>query len=155
MEANPTNPKAEKRVLGLDLGDRTLGVAVSDPFGWTASEVTTIRRKEENKLRQTLAQTARLIEEYGADTVVLGYPVNMDGTPGPRAEKSKAFGEALARRTGVKVILWDERLSTVEADELMAQDGIPASQRKKTIDARAAAVILQGWLDFGKEKADE
>ena len=150
-----TTPNPEKRILGLDLGDKTLGVAVSDPFGWTAREVTTIRRKDADKLRQTLAETARLIEEYSVETVVLGHPVNMDGTPGPRAEKSKAFGEALARRTGVHVILWDERLSTVEAEELMAQDGIPASERKKTLDARAAAVILQGYLDFGRENADE
>ena len=135
------------RILGLDYGCRTCGVAVSDPLGITAQGLETIVRKEENKLRRTLARIEELVREYGAEKIVLGFPLNMNDTIGPRAEKTLAFKEMLERRTGLPVILQDERLTTVEAEEVLIEAGVRREYRKQYVDKLAAVLILQGYLD--------
>ncbi len=137
-----------ERIIGLDFGSKTTGVAVSDPFGWTAQGVEIIRRKEENKLRKTLARIEELVKEYNATRIVLGLPKNMNNTLGDRAEKSMAFKEMLERRTGLCVVLWDERLTTVAADRTMMEAGIRREHRKEYVDEIAAVFILQNYLDF-------
>lgn len=135
------------RILGLDYGSKTVGVAVSDVFGWTAQGVEIIRRKEEDKLRKTYARIEELVREYGAEKIVLGCPFHMDGSAGERVKKTEVFREGLIRRTGLPVILWDERLTTVEADETMREAGIKKEKRKDYVDMLAAGFILQGYLD--------
>ena len=137
-----------ERIIGLDFGSKTTGVAVSDPFGWTAQGVEIIRRKEENKLRKTLARIEELVKEYGATRIVLGLPKNMNNSLGDRAEKSLAFKEMLERRTGLPVVMWDERLTTVAADRTMMEAGIRRENRREYVDAIAASYILQGYLDY-------
>lgn len=137
-----------ERIIGLDFGSKTTGVAVSDPFGWTAQGVEIIRRKEENKLRKTLARIEELVKEYEATRIVLGLPKNMNNTLGDRAEKSMAFKEMLERRTGLPVVLWDERLTTVAADRTMMEAGIRREHRKEYVDEIAAVFILQNYLDY-------
>ena len=134
------------RILGLDFGSKTVGVAVSDALGLTAQGVETIERKEENKLRKTCARIEELVKEYGAESIVLGLPKNMNGTEGERAEKSREFGETLKRRTGLPVILWDERLTTVAAEQVLMENGVRRENRKAVIDKVAACLILQGYL---------
>ena len=112
------------RVLGLDYGSKTVGVAVSDPLGLTAQRLETIWRKQENKLRKTLAQVEELVKEYEVERIVLGYPKNMNNTVGERAEKALEFKEMLERRIGIPVIMWDERLTTVEADRTLIEAGV-------------------------------
>jgi putative Holliday junction resolvase len=135
------------RIMGLDFGSKTVGVAVSDPLGITAQGVEIVRRKSENKLRQTLARIRELAEEYQVTELVLGYPKNMNGTEGPRCEKTKEFKELLEKRTGLPVTLWDERLTTVAADRAMAEAGLDRLERKEHVDEIAAALILQGFMD--------
>ncbi len=135
------------RIMGLDFGSKTVGVAVSDPLLITAQGVEIIRRKEENKLRQTHARIEELIEEYGVGTLVLGLPKNMNATVGERVAKTMEFKENLERRTGLNVILWDERLTTVAADKAMMEAGIRREHRKDYVDMIAATFILQGYLD--------
>ena len=135
------------RILGLDFGSKTVGVAVSDPFGWTAQGVEIIRRKEENKLRKTYARIEELIQEYGVELIVLGCPLHMDGSAGERVEKTMSFKADLERRTGLPIVLWDERLTTVAADETMIEAGIRREKRKEYVDMLAAVFILQGYLD--------
>ena len=136
------------RIMGLDFGSKTVGVAVCDPLGLTAQGVETIVRKEENKLRQTCQRIEALIKEYEITSIVLGYPKNMNNTEGERCEKTKEFKEMLERRTGLEVILWDERLTTVYADKLMMETGIRRENRKQYVDEIAAVFILQGYLDW-------
>lgn len=136
------------RILGLDFGSKTVGVAVSDELLFTAQGLEIIRRQSPNKLRQTLARIEEIIQEYQADRIVLGYPKNMNNTEGERCEKTKEFKEMLERRTGLEVILWDERLTTVSADRLMMETGIRRENRKQYVDEIAAAFILQGYLDY-------
>ena len=136
------------RILGLDYGSKTVGVAVSDPLGLTAQSVETIWRKQENKLRQTLARIEELAAEYQAEKIVLGLPKNMNNTIGERAEKTLEFREMLERRTGLPVVMWDERLTTVEADRTMMETGIRRENRKEYVDMIAAVFILQGYLDY-------
>ena len=136
------------RIMGLDFGSKTVGVAISDPLLITAQGIEIIRRKEENKLRQTLARIEELIVEYGVEEIVLGYPKNMNNTEGERCEKTKEFKEMLERRTGLEVVLWDERLTTVAADRSMMETGIRRENRKEYVDEIAAIFILQGYLDF-------
>ena len=138
----------EKRIMGLDYGSKTVGVAVSDPLLITAQGLEIIRRKQENKLRQTLARIEELAEEYGVGTIVLGLPKNMNNTEGDRVEKTRAFQEMLLRRTGLPVVLWDERLTTVAADRAMIESGIRRENRKDYVDEIAAILILQGYLDY-------
>ena len=135
------------RILGLDYGSKTVGVAVSDPLGITAQPLLTIERKQEDKLRQTLAKIEALAAEDGADRLVLGLPKNLNNTLGERAEKTLAFRDMLVRRTGLPVILWDERLTTVAAERVLIEEGVRREHRKETIDQIAAAMILQGYLD--------
>lgn len=135
------------RIMGLDLGSKTVGVAISDPLLITAQGIEIIRRKEENKLRQTLARIEALIVEYEVDRIVLGLPKNMNDTLGERAEFSLAFKEKLERRTGLPVVMWDERLTTVAADKAMMEAGIRRENRKDYVDKIAACLILQGYLD--------
>ena len=137
-----------ERIIGLDFGSKTTGVAVSDPFGWTAQGVEIIRRKEENKLRKTLARIEELVKEYGASRIVLGLPKNMNNSLGDRAEKSLAFKERLERRTGLPVVMWDERLTTVAADRTMMEAGIRREHRREYVDEIAAVFILQNYLDY-------
>lgn len=135
------------RIMGLDYGSKTVGVAVSDLLGITAQGVETIERKEENKLRKTLARIEELVKEYEVEKIVLGFPKNMNNTIGERAEKSLEFKEMLERRTGLPVLMWDERLSTVEAERTLMESGVRREERKKYVDKIAAVFILQGYLD--------
>lgn len=139
------------RIMGLDFGSRTVGVAVCDPLGFTAQGVETITRKEENKLRQTCSRIEALIEEYEIETIVLGYPKNMNNTAGERAEKTEEFKAMLERRTGLPVVLWDERLTTVAANRTLMESGVRREHRKEVIDKVAAVLILQGYLDSLQE----
>ena len=139
------------RIMGLDFGSRTVGVAVSDPLFLTAQGVEIIRRKSPNKLRQTLARIEELITEYEVDRIVLGYPKNMNNTEGERCEKTQEFRRMLERRTGLTVILWDGRLSTVLADQAMMEGGIRRENRKEYVDKLAAVFILQNYLDASRQ----
>ena len=134
------------RVLGLDFGSKTVGVAVSDPLGITAQGVEIVRRKSPNKLRQTLARIEELVREYDVEELVLGFPKNMNGTEGERCEKTKEFKELLEKRTGLPVALWDERLTTVAADRAMIEAGLGRLERKEHVDEIAAVLILQGYM---------
>lgn len=135
------------RIMGLDYGTKTVGVAISDPMGLTAQAIETISRKEENKLRKTCARIEKLIGEYGVEKIVLGFPKHMNNDVGERAEKSLEFKEMLHRRTGLEIIMWDERLTTVEAERTLIESGVRRENRKKHIDQIAAVFILQGYLD--------
>ena len=135
------------RVMGLDFGSKIVGVSVSDPLGVTAQGVEIIRRTSENKLRQTLARIEALAREYEVETFVLGFPKNMNNTIGDRAEKSLAFKETLERRTGIPVVMWDERLTTAEAERTLMETGVRRENRKQYLDQMAAVLILQGYLD--------
>ena len=142
------------RILGLDYGTKTVGVAVSDPLEITAQPVETIERKSANKLRQTLARIEALIQAYSeqgtqetVEKIVLGYPKNMNNTEGERCEKTKEFAQMLESRSGLSVVLWDERLKTVAADRHMMESGIRRENRKQYVDEIAAVFILQGYLD--------
>lgn len=135
------------RILGLDYGSRTVGVAVSDPLGITAQGLEIVRRESENKLRRTLARLEELISEYEVSLIVLGLPKNMNNTCGERVEKTLEFKAMLERRTGLRVETWDERLTTVAADMAMKEAGIKGSRRGEYVDMIAAELILQGYLD--------
>ena len=136
------------RIMGLDYGSKTVGVAVSDALGLTAQGIEIVRRKSENKLRQTLARIEEIAKEYGVEKIVLGFPKHMNNDIGERAEKSLEFKEMLGRRTGLPVVMWDERLTTVEADRTMMETGIRRENRKEYVDMIAAVFILQGYLDY-------
>ena len=135
------------KIMGLDFGSRTVGVAISDSLLVTAQGVEIIRRKEENKLRQTLARIEALILENEVTEIVLGLPKNMNATEGERVELTMDFKEKRERRTGLPVHLWDERLTTVAADKAMMEAGIRRENRKDYVDMIAATLILQGYLD--------
>ena len=136
------------RIIGLDFGSKTVGVAVSDELLITAQGIEIVRRKSENKLRQTLARIEELIKEYNVEKIVLGFPKNMNNSEGERCEKTLEFKEMLERRTGLTVELWDERLTTDAADNLMMEAGIRRENRKEYVDQIAASFILQGYLDY-------
>ncbi len=135
------------RIMGLDYGSKTVGVAISDTLLLTAQAKEIIRRKEENKLRRTLARIEELIQEYEVEQIILGLPLNMDQSVSVRSELSLEFKDMIERRTGVPVTMWDERLTTVEADEIMDEVGIPKKDHKKYVDMIAAQIILQDYLD--------
>lgn len=143
------------RILGLDYGSKTVGVAVSDPLGFTAQGVEIIRRKSENKMRQTLARIEELIAQYQVEEIVLGLPKNMNNTLGERAEKSLELKETLERRTGLPVVMWDERLTTVSANRVLMETGVRRENRKEHVDEIAAVFILQGYLDYLANKNEE
>lgn len=140
------------RIMGLDFGSRTVGVAISDALLLTAQGIEIIERKEENKLRRTLARIEELIVEYEVEEIVLGLPKNMNDSLGERAGLSMEFKDKLERRTGLPVMMWDERLTTVAADKAMIEAGIRREHRKEHVDKIAACFILQGYLDYRKSK---
>lgn len=142
------------RILGLDFGSKTVGVAVSDGLLLTAQGIETIERKDESKLRKTCARIEKLIAEYEVTEIVLGLPKNMNNTEGERVEKTKAFGEMLERRTGLPVHYWDERLTTVAAEQILMESGVRRENRKAVIDKVAAGLILQGYLDCLRTKEE-
>ena len=127
--------------MGLDYGSKTVGAAVSDPLLITAQGIETIWRKSPDKLRQTLAR----IDEV--EKIVLGLPKNMNNSEGERCEKTREFGQMLEKRTGIEVIFWDERLTSVEAGQIMMESGVRREERKEYVDKIAAGLILQGYLD--------
>ncbi|MDO4530941.1 MAG: Holliday junction resolvase RuvX [Bacillota bacterium] len=136
------------RILGLDFGDKTIGVAVSDPFGWTAQGVEIIRRENPMEFKKPMRRLAELVEEYQAEIILLGYPKNLDGSEGERCEKTKDFAERIRRRfPKAEVILWDERFSTIAAERSLREVGLNHDKRKSVIDKMAAVHILQGYLD--------
>lgn len=136
------------RILGLDYGDKTIGVAVSDPFGWTAQGVEIIRRDNPAEYKKSLRRLAELMEEYQAERIILGYPKNLDGSEGDRCEKTKAFCERIRNRfPKAEVILWDERFSTIAAERSLREAQLSHEKRKSVIDKMAAVHILQGYLD--------
>ncbi|EFC98876.1 RNAse H domain protein, YqgF family [Hungatella hathewayi DSM 13479] len=139
--------KMRMRIMGLDYGSKTVGVAVSDSLGLTAQALETITREDENKLRKTCARIEELIREYEIETIVLGYPKNMNNTLGDRVEKTESFKAMLERRTGLPVVLWDERLTTVQSERILQESGVRRENRKAVIDKVAAGLILQGYLD--------
>ena len=143
------------RIMGLDFGSKTVGVAISDPLLITAQGIEIVRRKSENKLRQTLARIEELIVEYGVEEIVLGLPKNMNNTLGDRAEKSLELKETLERRTGLPVVMWDERLTTVSANRVLMETGVRRENRKEHVDEIAAVFILQGYLDYLANKNEE
>lgn len=135
------------KIMGLDYGSVTVGVAISDSLLLTAQPVEVIKRKSENKLRQTLARIQVLAEENDVGRIVLGYPKNMNNSEGERVRRTKEFMEKLIARTGLEVVLWDERLSTVSAMDVLQEGGVRSENRKKYVDKIAASLILQGYLD--------
>lgn len=143
------------RILGLDYGSKTVGVAVSDAMGWTAQSLETITRKEENKLRKTLARIEALVKEYEVEKIVLGYPKHMNNEQGDRCAKTENFKEMLERRTGLPVILQDERMSTMSAERILMEGGVRRENRKEYIDKMAAAFILQAYMDRMSHETEE
>ena len=135
------------RIMGLDYGAKTVGVAISDAMLMTAQPLETVRRERSNKLRQTLARIEQLIDEYEVDKIVLGFPKKLNNEEGDRCEKTKEFGDMIERRTGLEIIYWDERLTTVAADAVLDEGGVRKENRKEFIDKIAASLILQGYLD--------
>lgn len=135
------------KIMGLDYGSVTVGVAISDSMQLTAQPVEVITRKSENKLRRTLARIEELVAQHGVEKIVLGLPVNMNFTEGDRVERTKEFMDKLIARTGLEVVLWDERLSTVSAMDVLKEGGVRSWDRKKYVDKIAASIILQGYLD--------
>lgn len=136
------------RIMGLDFGSVTCGIAISDELHITAQGIEVIKRKHENKLRQTLARIEELVKEYEVNKIVLGYPKNMNNTIGDRAEKSEEFRNKLISRLGIEVVLWDERLTTVSAHQAMIEGNMRRDARAKVVDKVAAVFILQGYLDW-------
>ncbi|MEW6696395.1 MAG: Holliday junction resolvase RuvX [Bacillota bacterium] len=134
------------RIMGLDVGDKTIGVALSDPLGWTAQGLEVIRRQDIDK---DLARLSEIIRQYEVEKILVGLPKNMNATIGPQGEKVLDFIERLKTRIDLPVKTWDERLSTVAAERMLIQADVSRSKRKKVIDKMAAAVILQGYLDAG------
>ena len=143
------------RVLGLDYGARTVGVAVSDPLGLTAQGVEIIRRERETKLRQTLARIEELVRQYEVGTIVLGFPKQLNNTVGERAEKTLAFQEMLEKRLQLPVQLEDERLTTVAAQRTMEELQIRGRDQKEVVDEIAAVFLLQTYLDREHNRKEE
>jgi putative Holliday junction resolvase len=140
------------RTLGLDVGTKTIGVAASDALGLTAQTVTTLRR---TSLKADLAALKELVREYEVERFVVGLPLNMDGTEGPRAEATRRFVEALSQALGLPVEWWDERLSTVAAQRTLLEADLSRAKRREVIDQMAAQFILQGWLDSRRPPSSE
>ncbi|MDR6747158.1 Holliday junction resolvase RuvX [Bacillus pumilus] len=134
------------RILGLDLGTKTLGVAISDEMGWTAQGIETIKINEAGG-DFGLSRLSEIVSQYGTDKIVLGFPKNMNGTVGPRGEASQSFAKVLENTYNVPVVLWDERLSTMAAEKMLISADVSRQKRKKVIDKMAAVMILQGYLD--------
>lgn len=133
------------RILGLDLGSKTIGVAVSDPLGYTAQGVTTIRRTNKAK---DMEEIKKICDEYNAEVIVIGLPKNMNGTIGPSGEGAMAFGKLIEEELKIQVKFWDERLTTVAAHKAMLEADLSRNKRKKIVDKIASTFILQGYLDM-------
>ena len=131
------------RIMAIDYGDAHTGIAISDPTGFLTGTTTTIHSR---KAEEVAGEIARLVQEYGVEELVMGYPRNMDGTEGPRAELYRAFAEQVGQATGLTPVLWDERRTTVEAHNILHASGKRMKQHKKTVDAVAATLILEGYL---------
>ncbi|MEN3004410.1 Holliday junction resolvase RuvX [Dehalobacterium formicoaceticum] len=134
------------RIMGLDVGERTIGIAVSDPLGWTAQGVDTIRRKGD--LKEDLDHLKLVLDEYGVEEIVVGLPKNMNGTLGPSAVRAQEIADVIAQETGLPIKMWDERLSTMAAEKTLLEGNVSRAKRKKVIDKMAAVIILQSYLDF-------
>lgn len=134
------------RVMGLDVGTKTIGVAVSDEMGWTAQGIETIPRNP-NDTNAGLDRLRELIDHYRPETVVVGFPKNMDGTVGPRGIACKEFAEQMEETFGLPVVLWDERLTTMAAERVLISADMSRKKRKQVVDKMAASLILQGYLD--------
>ena len=143
------------RIMGLDYGSKTVGVALSDPLGLTAQPLETITRDSENKLRRTLARLEAIVKEYQVGSIILGLPVHMDDSIGQRARKSLEFKTKLENRLKIPVIMQDERLTTAAADEVLREMDVPASERKQYIDKIAAALILKDYMTAHPGQAAE
>lgn len=139
------------RIMGIDYGDSRIGIAVSDPFGWTAQGIDTISGK--GGMNEVIDRIGTLIREYSIEKIVVGFPKNMDGSIGPRGEKTLEFIKKLGKRTNIEVVKWDERLTTVAASRTMIETGLKASKKKGIVDRIAAVYILQGFLDSIKNRA--
>ncbi|MBO8177576.1 Holliday junction resolvase RuvX [Aeribacillus pallidus] len=137
------------RVLGLDVGSKTVGVALSDELGWTAQGLETIPINEEEQ-EFGFKRLAEIIDEYNVEKIVVGFPKNMNNTVGPRGEAAQHYAKLLEKKFGLPVILWDERLSTMAAERVLLQADVSRKKRKKVIDKMAAVMILQGYLDSQK-----
>lgn len=138
------------KIMAIDYGDAHTGVALSDPTGFLAGSATTIHSRKEEVV---LSELARMVRENQVDELVMGFPRNMDGTEGPRAELYRAFAGKVEEATGLKVVLWDERRTTVDAHRILFEAGKNAKKRKKTVDAVAASLILEGYLDFKRMRS--
>ena len=134
------------RILGLDVGSKTVGIAISDELGWTAQGLKTLKIDEE-KNKFGFDEIGQLIKEYGISQVVIGLPKNMNGSIGPRGEASKRYAEEIENQFSVSTILWDERLTTMAAERVLLEADVSRKKRKKVIDKMAAMMILQGYLD--------
>ena len=135
------------RILGLDMGSKTIGVALSDPLGWTAQGITTIRR---TKKEQDLEELHKICNEYGVETVVVGLPKNMNGTIGESGEKALEFAELLKEKTGLEIEMWDERLTTVEAHRTMNFLNVDKSKKRNIVDTISAVYILESYINKQK-----
>lgn len=133
------------RIMGVDYGDSRIGIAVSDPFGWTAQGVETIHWKGD--LNKPVSRIQQLVKDYGVERVIVGFPRNMNGTVGPRGEKTQEFIDLLKERLGIEILKWDERLTTVAANRIMHEMGVKTNKKKGVVDQIAAVYILQGFLD--------
>jgi putative Holliday junction resolvase len=133
------------RVLGIDYGDSRIGVAVSDPMGWTAQGLETVKCKD--SLRKAIERIMEIIKQYEIKDIVIGYPLNMNGTAGPRTERTEAFIKKLLEQGDFNIVKWDERLTTVSAHRAMNELGVRASNKKNIVDTMSAVFILQGYLD--------
>jgi len=133
------------RILGLDVGDKTIGVAISDELGWTAQGLEVIRRR---KLEDDLLRLVEIIDAYKVDEIVVGLPKNMNGTIGPRAELTMEFTESLKAKVTAPIKLWDERLTTASAERTLIEADVSRKKRKLVVDKMAAMLILQGYLDM-------
>jgi putative holliday junction resolvase len=134
------------RIMGLDVGSKTVGIAISDELGWTAQGLKTLKIDEE-KNKFGFDEIGQLIKEYGISQVVIGLPKNMNGSIGPRGEASKRYAEEIENQFSVSTILWDERLTTMAAERVLLEADVSRKKRKKVIDKMAAMMILQGYLD--------
>lgn len=137
----------KERVMGLDYGSKTIGVAISDELGLTAQPFETIERSGENKLRRSLARISEIVKEKNIRKIVVGLPVNMSGENGERVDLTLAFVEKLKSRVDVPIIMQDERLTTIEADEILDESGVKKKDRKQFIDQIAAGIILREYME--------
>lgn len=141
----------KKRLMGLDYGSKTIGVAISDELGMTAQPIETIERSGENKLRKSLARISEIVKEKNIQKIVVGLPVNMNGRRGERAARTLEFVKKLKTRVDIPIVMQDERLTTVEADEILSESGVKKEERKRYIDSIAASIILREYMENENE----